>query len=365
MFALALLCLAAVPIGAAGDEASGRVRGTVVDKSGGVMPGVTVVVSAPDGKILATTVTDGTGSYILNDLPPGVVHLTFDLAGFSTGSVDVTIQAGAESRRVQTLELASRSETVVVVGTPSTALPAPPRLEVPVIAPPPPIVVTPVPAHDHESICGPAKPDAKAESLGTIRAVKHGEQRDLAAKGDELLIEGGTETGLTVGRNVVVRRTYPVRSNIDMSVTGEHIAGVLQVVNAREHVASAVVIYACDEVMYGDSLGAFNPEPIRTPEPAGTPDFENAARILFADAGQTLGAPRRMMVIDRGRAYGLRAGQRVTLFRRDGRRVKPTVTGDAIIVAVRADSATIRLATVSDIIEAGDFAAPNRASGTR
>jgi hypothetical protein len=151
----------------------------------------------------------------------------------------------------------------------------------------------------------------------------------------------------------------------DHSPNAEHTAGVLQVVTAKEHVATAVVVYACDEMMQGDFLAAFEPEPIRAAEPAGTPNFDEAARILFADAGQMLGAPRRMMVIDRGRDYGLHAGQHVTLFHRDARRSKPIVTGDAVVVAVREDSATIRLVHVTDIVDVGDFAAPNRANGTR
>jgi hypothetical protein len=136
-------------------------------------------------------------------------------------------------------------------------------------------------------------------------------------------------------------------------------------VAAGEHTSTAVVVYTCDELMPGDFLASFNPEPVRTPEPEGAPDYEHAARILFADAGQMLGAPRRLMVIDRGSGDGIRAGQRLTLFRREGRRAKPTVVGDAVVVGVRTDSATIRLGRVSDAISFGDWAAPQRRSPAR
>jgi hypothetical protein len=63
------------------------------------------------------------------------------------------------------------------------------------------------------------------------------------------------------------------------------------------------------------------------------------------------------MVIDRGSLHGVRVGQRVTLFRRRGGR-GPEITGDAVVVAVRIDSATIRIERVSDIISSGDLAAP-------
>ena len=111
----------------------------------------------------------------------------------------------------------------------------------------------------------------------------------------------------------------------------------------------------------GDRLASFNPEPLRAPAPAGTPDYRNAARILFPDVGQLLGAPRRLMVIDRGVASGVRVGHRVTLFRR---RLSgggaPSVVGDAVVVAVRSDSATIRVERVTDAIFFGDWAAPQR-----
>jgi hypothetical protein len=76
-----------------------------------------------------------------------------------------------------------------------------------------------------------------------------------------------------------------------------------------------------------------------------------------------MGVPRRLMVIDRGSAYGIRAGQRLTLFRRRGRHAeKPDVVGDAIVVAVRTDSATIRVERATDAILSGDWAAPQRQS---
>ncbi|MGH9140914.1 MAG: hypothetical protein ACRD2I_07210, partial [Vicinamibacterales bacterium] len=114
-------------------------------------------------------------------------------------------------------------------------------------------------------------------------------------------------------------------------------------------------IYACDGLRAGDFLVSFRPEPIRPPEPRGTPDYQDAARILFADEGQTLGAPRRLMVIDRGSDRGIRVGQRLTLFHRRGG--GPTVVGEAIVVATRLDSATIRVERVNDMISSGDLAA--------
>jgi Carboxypeptidase regulatory-like domain len=350
---------------AIGQSAEGRVHGVVADESGGVLPGVTVAATAPDGTVVAADVTNNVGLYALA-LPAAPVALTFSLEGFSPATVDVDVAAGEDVRvAAQRLAVAPRSETVVVHGDPKVDIvSAPARPSLP--PPPPPPAVNPVPEHDHDSICAPAKADASPESLGTVFSqssnYEHEHDNSLFATNDQIIVDGGTQNGLTVGQNVVARRSY--RPTPDMrTAIGEHTAGVLQIVSATEQSSVAVVIYACDEIMRGDRLAAFAPEPVRAPEPAGTPAFDDAAQILFADAGQLLGAPRRFMVIDRGADQAIHAGQRLTLFRRGTRgEHTPTVVGDAVVVAVRHDSATIRVERVNDAVAFGDLAAPQRAA---
>ena len=335
-------------------------HGVVVDDSGGVLPGVSVAAASDDGRILATAGTDQAGRYAFGSLPDGSVTLTFQLEGFSTAVVEVAVGPGRDTPVArQRLLLAARSETVLVQGkTPVAALAPPPRLPAP--PPPPPPVVVRVPAHDRDSICGPAKPDNVTGSLGTIRSRRHAEGSELYTRDDELLIDGGTADHLAVGQNVVARRAYRVAGD-PRGATGEHTAGLLQIVSAGDHASVGVVIYACDELMQGDWLAPFAPEPIRAAEPAGTPAYDNAARILFGDAGQIAGAPRRLMVIDRGRNHGIRPGQHLTLFRRRRAAAQaPSVVGAAVVVAVRFDSATIRIERATDVIEFGDWAAPQR-----
>ena len=178
-----------------------------------------------------------------------------------------------------------------------------------------------------------------------------------------MLIDGGTLDGLEVGQNLAVRRYFLVVDAKGAAMRGEHTAGVLQIVTAEDHVSSAVVVYACDEMRKGDFLAPFRPEPKRAADPVGVPAFADAAKILFADSGQTLGAPGRLMVIDRGVEHGIHAGQRLTLFRR--RLIdpaKPSVVGEAVVVATRGDSATIRVEAITDAISSGDWAAPQRRS---
>ncbi len=91
--------------GASAQMASGSIRGEVTDASGGVLPGVTVVATAADDRVLATTVTDGAGAYLFKVLPAGPVNLKFQLEGFAEVVVGLVVQPGSESRVVERLRL--------------------------------------------------------------------------------------------------------------------------------------------------------------------------------------------------------------------------------------------------------------------
>jgi len=352
---------------AAAEAVAGAVRGAVQDDSGGVLPGVTVEASSADGRVLATAVTDEAGRYTFSALPAGAVRITFQLEGFAPAAGTVAVEKDAEVRLDGRLAVAPVAETIVVVGRAPVDPPPPPAL------PPLPAVI-PIPIHDRDSVCGPAKPAADSGSLGTIRSHRYEGDRQLFTKDDQLSIDGGTETGLEIGQNLVVRRYYQAAAGQRTPMRGEHTAGLLQIVAAGERESTAVVVYACDELRAGDFLAAFNPGPPRMPDAGGLPAFDEAARILFADAGQMLGVPRRLMVIDSGSEAGIHVGQRLTLFRtgsdrsaRGSRKPSQTATrsivGNAVVVAVRTDSATIRVERVTDAIAFGDWAAPEHSMG--
>jgi carboxypeptidase family protein len=348
---LVVLCAA---VGAA-QRGTGIVRVEVTDNSGGRLPGVAVVATAVDGHVF-TAATDRTGVCVFRAVPTGPAMLRLRLEGFAGVLVGVTVQPDTEARVVQRLDLAPLAETVVVE---APAPVEPPRPPPPPPAPAPPLVPLrrPVPPHDPDSVCGPAKPDVAAESLGTIKSTRYVAEGGLYTTGGQILVDGGTRNGLEVGQNLVVRHYFRARRLAGSDATGEHTAGVVQIVGASERSSIAVVVYACDELRAGDFLATFKPEPIRSPEPRGVPNYDSAARVLFADEGQLLAAPQRLMVIDRGSQQGLRVGQRMTLFRRHGT-TGPEIVGDAVVVALRIDSATIRVDRVNDTISSGDMAAP-------
>ena len=94
-------------------QAPGRVSGRVLDQTGAALPGVTIdlVVDARE----LTAVTDDTGAYRFDAVPPGNAELTFRLLNFSVlrRSVSVTNGATVNADVVLTLSL---SADVIVTG---------------------------------------------------------------------------------------------------------------------------------------------------------------------------------------------------------------------------------------------------------
>lgn len=353
--ALLLFAVLAAAVAAASAGQEHRVRGLVVDESGGVLPGVTVTAAAPDGRDVATTVTDGAGRYVLGPVAGGRLIVSFRLDGFAPAAVPVAIGEG-DAVANQRLVVAPRSETVDVVGRIPVAPPPPPAPAPPRPRPRP--VMWAVPEHDRQAVCGPALLESPPQSLGSVRARRYA-ANGLYGAGDELAIDGGLATGLSLGDSFVVRRSFHAVWD-GRERTGEHTAGLVQIVAADERTAVAVVIYACDDMRPGDRLETFHPHPIPTLQPEGKPEYRHPAKILFPDEGQLIGAPRRLLVIDRGAAAGVLAGQRVTLFRRRADGGDPTIVGEGVVVAVRNLSATIRVDRASDAVFEGDQAAIQR-----
>jgi hypothetical protein len=332
------------------------------------LPGVSVIATSGDERLFASAVTDAVGRYVLAALRPGRITLKFSLDGFDVETIQIVIEPRSESQVVTRLKLAQITERVVVYGTAPVDPPPPPPPPPPVPWSPPvphrrpaPIVIA-VPAAEIELVCGPAKPGLAPTSIASIQSLRDQAGRTIYTKGDELNIDGGTLIGLAVGRNLVARRYFRTNDSGRAGGRGEHTAGLVQIVAASEQSSIGVVVHACSELMQGDFLASFNPDPVRPADPEGMPLFDDAIRILFADAGQMFGVPGRLLVIDRGGAKGISVGQRLTLFRRDGRRAKPFVLGEAVVVSTRTHSATIRIERAADVISFDDWAAPQLAS---
>ena len=91
------------------------ISGTVRDQSGALIPGATVQVHNQDTGLLRTTITGGSGTYQMGQIPPGVYTIEAQAQGFST-----SIQQNATLALSQalvfnfTLQVGSAASTVEV-----------------------------------------------------------------------------------------------------------------------------------------------------------------------------------------------------------------------------------------------------------
>ncbi len=116
--AFTLLVIAAVgSIPAAAQTSQSELRGTVVDESGGGLPGVTVAATHVDTGTVRTTVTSETGLFLMPALPVGLYRVQLELAGFtSIIRENLRLEVGQSALLSFTMRLATVQETVTVTG---------------------------------------------------------------------------------------------------------------------------------------------------------------------------------------------------------------------------------------------------------
>ncbi|HXY49463.1 MAG TPA: TonB-dependent receptor [Terriglobales bacterium] len=78
------LVLAGATAFAQGVGSSGRIRGTVIDASGALLPDTAISIAAPQTGFQRSVVTDSSGQFQTTGLPPASYEVTAQRAGFST-----------------------------------------------------------------------------------------------------------------------------------------------------------------------------------------------------------------------------------------------------------------------------------------
>jgi len=115
-FLSALLALAlAAPVFAQSTAANGAIEGTISDTSGGVLPGVTVVIVNTETGVDRTVVTNEKGIYRAPLLPLGTYKVSAELQGFKKfEQTDVKLSVGQTQTVNATLAVGTVSETITV-----------------------------------------------------------------------------------------------------------------------------------------------------------------------------------------------------------------------------------------------------------
>ena len=94
-------------------QGTGAITGTVADETGGVLPGANVEFRPAGNATAVETVTDATGTYRFENVPPGEGELTFRMINFSTVRRLVTVAPGAPVTANAILLVATSADIVI------------------------------------------------------------------------------------------------------------------------------------------------------------------------------------------------------------------------------------------------------------
>jgi carboxypeptidase family protein/TonB-dependent receptor-like protein len=115
-FAMFVLLVLSVAVARAQDT-TGTILGTIVDASGGVLPGVTVAIKNTDTSQSRTVVTDAAGRYRVPLLAPGHYEVTAQISGFQTMvRSGITVTVGQQAVVDARMSLGNVSESITVEG---------------------------------------------------------------------------------------------------------------------------------------------------------------------------------------------------------------------------------------------------------
>src|SRR5207247_10107111 len=96
---------------------SATISGTIKDETGGVLPGVDVVVTNVDIGLTRSAVTDANGYFTVPGLPPGKYETRASLQGFRTGVQNGIALAVAQQTGINlVLKVGATEETITVSG---------------------------------------------------------------------------------------------------------------------------------------------------------------------------------------------------------------------------------------------------------
>jgi len=115
VFSLTLAGL--LSVAALAQTTTGTIRGTVVDETGGILPGVEVTVTNPATGATRLTVSDDEGRYQVPELVPGNYEVSAALTGFTTAvRAGIAMTVNRQARVDLTLSVGEITERVVVTG---------------------------------------------------------------------------------------------------------------------------------------------------------------------------------------------------------------------------------------------------------
>src|SRR5881396_994160 len=110
-----MFCLFLVSLAAVAQSDRGTMTGTVLDTTGAVIPGVSVVATNVETGARYQTVSTETGNYTLAQMPAGLYQLSAELPGFKRYvRQGITVLVAQTLRLDVSLEIGSNTDSVTV-----------------------------------------------------------------------------------------------------------------------------------------------------------------------------------------------------------------------------------------------------------
>lgn len=118
LFGLPLFSVISASSARAQAISTGTVVGAVTDTSGALVPGTTITLTDTQTKAKRTTVTNGSGQYVMVDVQPGTYTVAATKPGFATTEVvNQTVSVGTQTTANFALTVGAESTTVQVEAT--------------------------------------------------------------------------------------------------------------------------------------------------------------------------------------------------------------------------------------------------------
>ncbi len=218
--------------------------------------------------------------------------------------------------------------------------------------------------------CGPRavfeKADKTPPAIAVVGTLAEG-ATSMYAPWHRLVVSAGSEQGVRAGQQYYIRRLadpYEDKHGLGLVVKERYpmavvTAGWVRIDAVEDKRSIATVVHECGGITPGDYLEPFEMPAIPTPLAEGTPDYIEAAQVLFGTERSRVEGAGRLVVIDRGTKQGIQPGQRFTLFRSSD--AGPNViVAKGVAVEVRPDTSMIVINDIRDAVYAGDKAAPHK-----
>src|SRR5437660_944254 len=108
---LSVVLLATTPSLTVAQITSATISGTIKDETGGVLPGVDVVVTSLDTGLTRSVVTDSNGYFTVPGLAPGKYEARASLQGFATGVQTIVLEVAQQAAVNLLLKVGTTAET--------------------------------------------------------------------------------------------------------------------------------------------------------------------------------------------------------------------------------------------------------------